>query len=241
MQKKVALITGASRRLGRTIALELAKNGYKILLHYFQSEDCAQKTVTEIQHAGGTAFLLRADLTHMQQIEPMVKQGFEKFGRIDLLVNNAATFTRRKISDTSETDWDQIFNLNLKAPFFCSQAVIPRMLQNGGGKIINIASIGGILPFANHCAYSTSKAGLIMLTRCLARELAPSILVNSVAPGSIAFPEDAPSTRQMPLERIPLGRFAEPEEVAELVCFLADHAGYITGQVFHLDGGRTLV
>jgi NAD(P)-dependent dehydrogenase (short-subunit alcohol dehydrogenase family) len=241
MQKKVALITGAGRRLGRAIALDLAKNGYEILLHYFQSHSGAMQTAAEIQNAGRSVHLLRADLTHTEQIEPMVAQGFEKFGQIDLLVNNAGVFIRKKIPDTCEADWDYIFNLNLKAPFFCAQAVARHMLQSGGGKIINLASVGGILPYANHCAYSTSKAGLIMLTQCLARELAPSILVNAIAPGSIAFPAETSPTGQMPLENIPLGRFATPEEVADLVLFLAEKANYMTGQVFPLDGGRLLV
>lgn len=241
MQKKVALITGASHRLGGAIALALAQNGYNILLHYFQSKSEALETAKKIRLTGSSVQLLQADLTQVKKIEPMVAQGFEEFGQIDLLVNNTGVFTRKKIPDTSEADWDQNFNLNLKAPFFCSQAVVPRMLQNGGGKIINIASVGGILPYANHCAYSCSKAGLIMLTRCLALELAPSILVNSIAPGSIAFPENPAQTRQMPQRRIPLGRFAEPEEITDLVLFLAEQANYMTGQVLPLDGGRTLV
>lgn len=240
MQKKIALITGAGHRLGRTLALELARNDYAILLHYFQSQAEAEKTAAEIINSGGTVHLLRADLTRTDEISPMIALGLEKFGRIDLLVNNAAVFQRKKILETSADDWDNLMALNLKAPFFCSQVVARHMLQSGGGKIINIASVGGMLPYSNHCAYSTSKAGLIMLTRCLARELAPTILVNAIAPGSIAFPETT-STRQMPLKNIPLGRFTSSREVADLVVFLAEKAQTITGQVFPLDGGRLLV
>jgi len=240
MQKKIALITGAGHRLGRTLALELARHGYVILLHYFQSWTEAEKTAAEIINLGGSVHLVRADLTRTDEIPEMVARGLEKSGHIDLLVNNAAIFLRKKILETSADDWDNLMALNLKAPFFCSQAVARHMLQSGGGKIINIASVGGLLPYANHCAYSTSKAGLIMLTRCLARELAPTILVNAIAPGSIAFPE-ATSTRQMPLKNIPLGRFTLPQEVADLVVFLAEKAQTLTGQVFTLDGGRLLV
>jgi NAD(P)-dependent dehydrogenase (short-subunit alcohol dehydrogenase family) len=241
MSTAVALITGAARRLGRAIALGLAAHGYDILLHFHQSESEAQITAATIRKLGRQVKLVPANLSQLTEIQEMVNQGYQHFGKIDVLINNAAVFRRQEITEITDASWDEILSVNLKAAFFCAQQVLPKMQHQGHGRIINLASVGGLLPYRHHLAYSISKAGLIMLTKCLALEGAPQVFVNAIAPGSIEFSGEAAENRQMPRARIPSGQFTQPAEVVQTVLFLLEPTQHLTGQILTLDGGRSLV
>lgn len=240
MSAKVALVTGAARRLGKATALGLAKAGYQIVVHYHKSQSAARETMNQIKECGRAAITVQADVSIHDEVNQLISRTIEHFGRIDLLVNNAAIFPRAPLPDITETMWEQTMSINLKGPFLCAQAAAKMMLTQKSGRIINIASVGGLIPYKNHLTYSVSKAGLIMLTKCLAKECAPNVTVNAIAPGSIEFSQSN-SEMHTPLNRIPLKRLATPDEVVAAVIFLATSAEYVTGQVICLDGGRTLV
>ncbi|MBN1348645.1 SDR family NAD(P)-dependent oxidoreductase [candidate division KSB1 bacterium] len=239
MSEKVALITGAAQRLGRAIALELAQNGCHCIVHYYRSKEAALETAQQIERFGKRAIVVQADLAVSEDIECMFARVRESFGRVDVLVNNAAIFQREELGEITETLWDQTLDINLKGAFFCSQAAAKFMIEQKSGCIINIASTGGIIPYKNHIPYSISKAGLIMLTKCLATACAPYIKVNAIAPSSIVFDEKA-SEQHTPVSCIPLKRLCTVDEVIGAAKFLVFSGHYITGQVICLDGGRTL-
>ncbi|MCI0513226.1 SDR family oxidoreductase [candidate division KSB1 bacterium] len=241
MASGVALITGAAKRLGRAIALGLAAHGYDLLLHYHQSETEAQHTAARIRQWGRQVELVKADLTQVSEIQALVNQGYRRFGQIDALICNAAIFQRQEIAEITTASWDAMLNVNLRAAFFCAQQVLPLMQRQGHGRIINLASVGGLLPYRHHLAYSVSKAGLMMLTKCLALEGAPQVLVNAIAPGSIEFSEETSVSPTMPRTRIPSGQFTQPTEVVQTVLYLLEPTHQMTGQILTLDGGRTLV
>lgn len=240
MSEKVALVTGAARRLGRAIALGLADSGYHIVVNYQHSREDASETVDQIKNHGQDAIMIQADISAGSDVNRMFEQTIAHFGRLDVLVNNAAVFQQAPLQDITEDMWDQTLDINLKGAFLCAQAAAKIMLSRKCGRIINIASAGGLIPYQNHLPYSVSKAGLIMLTKCLAKACAPNVTVNGVAPGSIEFPGSQPELHT-PLDRIPLGRLGAADEVVAVVRFLADAADYITGQVIYIDGGRTIV
>lgn len=240
--KKTALVTGGGRRLGREISLALARAGYDIMVNYFQSEGAAQKTASEIKSLGRKAATYGADVSNSDQVHGMIKKTLDQFGSIDLLVNNAAIFSQIPFEKLTESVWDKTIDTNLKGTFLCAREVGANMLLRKSGAIINIASLGGIQPWAEEIAYSVSKSGVIMLTKCLAKGLAPHIRVNAIAPGFIDMPD--PILEKVvphpPLSKIPLKRYGKPEEVSELVVYLATKGDYITGQVFSVDGGKSL-
>ncbi|MBI1819325.1 MAG: 3-oxoacyl-ACP reductase FabG [Nitrospirae bacterium] len=240
--KKTALVTGAGRRLGREISLALARAGYDIVVNYFQSEGAAQKTADEIKGLGRRALTYGADVSNSDQVHGMVKRALDTFGQIDLLVNNAAIFSPIPFEKLTEAIWDKTLETNLKGTFLCSREIGGHMLHRRSGSIINIASLGGIHPWADEAPYCVSKAGVIMLTKCFAKSLAPHIRVNAIAPGYIDMPDPILEKviPQPPLERVPLKRFGRPEEITDLVVYLATKGDYITGQVFSVDGGRSL-
>ena len=238
---QVALVTGAGRRIGRVIALTLARAGAHVVVNYSRSVAEARNTAREIRILGVESLALKADVSKPAQVHRMFQAVDRTFGRLDVLVNNAGVFFAAQWDKLSEKDWDTVLGINLKGPFFCAQAAAHLMLRQGSGRIINISSLGGLRAWPSHMHYCSSKAGLIMLTKCLAKALGPKILVNSVAPGTILFPDEKPSAgqrRSLPLT--PLRKAGRPEDVAQTVLFLATTAEFITGQVIPVDGGQSI-
>jgi NAD(P)-dependent dehydrogenase (short-subunit alcohol dehydrogenase family) len=232
---KVVLVTGAAKRIGRGIALRLAREGARVAIHYSTSEAEARKTAEEC----GGAPTFRADLEHVPEIHRLFDDVGAHFGRLDGLVNNAARFTRMDPFDITERDWDFIYNVNLKATFFCCQHGAKLMMAGGGGRIVNISSLGGIRPWADHAHYCASKAGVIMLTQALAKAFAPSITVNSVAPGVIPFGEMDDEAQRM-LRNTPAKRPGTADEIADAVVYFLGVSSFITGQIMAVDGGLSL-
>jgi 3-oxoacyl-[acyl-carrier protein] reductase/pteridine reductase len=231
----VALVTGAARRIGRAIALRLAAEGAAVAVHYRESEADARRTAEE---CGGRIF--RANLERVAEIQGLFDGVEQVYGRLDFLVNNAARFERRDVLDIREADWDRLHSVNLKAVFFCCQAAARLMRRHGGGRIVNISSLGGLRPWSEHAHYCASKAGVIMLTRCLAKALAPDISVNSVAPGVIPFGEELTERHRRLIAATPMRRPGTGEEIAEAVANFLRSSAFVTGQVLAVDGGLSL-
>lgn len=236
---RVALVTGAGKRLGRAVALRLAGEGADVAVHYGKSEAEAREVVAEIEKLGRHAAAFSAELTDVAAIGKLVQNVASQFARLDILVNCAANFLETKFRDTSEAIWDASMDANLKAPFFCAQAASPHLAKSGRGVIINFADIGGLLGWTEFLPHSISKAGVIMLTRILAKELGPAVRVNAIAPGTITMPGDPPEWETDFIKRAPLRRTGRPEEITDAVMYLIG-AEFVTGQVLVVDGGRTL-
>jgi NAD(P)-dependent dehydrogenase (short-subunit alcohol dehydrogenase family) len=235
---QVALITGAAKRIGRSIALRLAVDGADIIVNYVSSKPEADALVAEIRSAGRRAIAVKSDVSHRSDVQKLFSAAENEFGRLDILVNNAGTFFPAKFEELTEEQWDHILNVNLKSQFLCAQSAAPIMKRQGRGRIINLSSLGGLLPWPAYTHYCVSKAGSIMLTRCLARALGPEILVNSVAPGTIQFPGEPPDEEY--IRRVPLHRTGTGDDIAQAVAYLSV-ADFVTGQVLVVDGGRSLV
>lgn len=236
---RVALVTGAGKRLGRAIALRLAREGANVAVHYGKSAGEAREVVGEIENMGRRSAAFSAELTDVRAIQTLVTDAVAQFGRLDILVNTAANFLQTKFGETSEATWDASLDANVKAPFFCAQAAAPHLAKSGHGVIINFADLGGLQGWREFVPHSISKAGVVMLTKVLAKELAPSVRVNAIAPGTITMPGDPPEWEEDYMERAPLGRSGRPEEVADAVMYLVT-AEFVTGHVLLLDGGRSL-
>jgi pteridine reductase len=236
---RVALVTGAGKRLGRAVALRLANEGADVAVHFGKSETEAREVVREIESLGRRSIAIQADLTHVPDIEAFVLRVANEFQGLDVLINSAANFLETKFGQTSETTWDASLDTNLKAPFFCSQAAAPYLSRSGKGVIINFADIGGLMGWREFLPHSISKAGVILMTRILAKELAPKVRVNAIAPGTIAMPGDPPEWLADFTELASLGRTGSPQDITDAVMFLI-RAEFMTGQVLVLDGGRTL-
>ena len=236
---KVALVTGAAKRIGRSLALRLASEGADVIVNYRSSKAEAGEVVAQISTTGRRAVAIQADVAKRTDVAAMFAAIEREFGRLDILVNNAGMFFPGKFDELSEEQWDTILDSNLKSQFLCSQTAAPMLRRSGQGRIINFASLGGLLAWPAYTHYCVSKAGVIMLTRCLARALAPEITVNAVAPGTISFPGDAPEIAEDFIRRTPLRRTGGPEDIDDAVIFLAQ-SPFITGQVIVVDGGRTL-
>ena len=234
----VALITGGSKRIGRSIALRLAADGADIIINYDSSKSEAEALINELKSLGRRAIAVQADVSHRADVQRLFTATENEFGRLDILVNNAGMFFAAKFAELTEEQWDHIMNVNLKSQFLCAQSAAPIMKRQGRGRIINLSSLGGLLPWPGYTHYCVSKAGSIMLTRCLARALGPEILVNSVAPGTIQFPGEPPDEDY--IRRVPLHRTGTGEDIAEAVAYLTK-ADFVTGQILVVDGGRSLV
>jgi NAD(P)-dependent dehydrogenase (short-subunit alcohol dehydrogenase family) len=237
LEGQVALITGAAKRIGRSIAQGLAAQGADIIVNYDSSASEAKALANEIKTSGRRAIAVQADVSHRGDVQKLFAAVEAEFGRLDILVNNVGTFSPAKFEELTEEQWDRILNVNLKSQFLCAQSAAPLMKRQGRGRIINLSSLGGILPWPAYTHYCVSKAGSIMLTRCLARALAPEILVNSVAPGTIQFGDEPPDEDY--IRRAPLHRTGTGDDIAQAVAYLAT-ADFVTGQVLVVDGGRVL-
>ena len=245
LEGKVAVVTGASRGIGRAIAVELAKRGAAVVVNYNHSADKAQEVVETIRNAGGKAEAFQADVSYFDQAKALIDFAVKTFGGLHILVNNAGITRDNLIMLMKEEDWDEVIRVNLKSTFNCSKAAVRHMMRKRWGRIINITSVSGQIGNAGQTNYSASKAGQIGFTKALAREVASrNITVNAIAAGYIetdiweGVPEDAIKTL---MNMIPLGRKGEPEEIAYAVAFLAsDQAAYITGQVLGVDGGMAM-
>lgn len=243
LNNKTAIVTGARRGIGRQIAHSLAEAGANVVVSDLNEEECKQ-VVTEIEEKGGTALAGKCDVTKKEEINSLLEETKEEFGSVDILVNNAGIHLGKPIEDMKKEDIDNVIDINLKGVINWSKAVVPEMKENDGGKIVNIASIAGLVGFANSSTYCASKGGVVNLTRELALELGESkINVNAVAPGVIEtkMTEDMlsdPEQKENLLAQIPYNRVGKPEEIADAVTFLASpKADYITGAILNVDGG----
>ena len=243
MTVKLALVTGASRGIGRAVALALAGEGAEVVVNYASSPDAAEAVVAEIQAIGGSAYALQADVADEASVEDLFKTVLKRSGRIDVLVNNAGITRDGLLMRMKTEDWQAVINLNLTGVFLCTRAVTRPMLKQRSGRIINITSVVGLMGNAGQANYAAAKAGVVGLTRSSAKEMASrGITVNAVAPGFIATDMTKDLEADAILAAIPLGRFGTPDQVAGTVRFLAADpaAAYITGQVLQVDGGMVM-
>ncbi len=239
---KVALVTGAARRIGAAISRRLHQHGANVAIHYRGSADEANSlcdTLNALRSDSATP--LRADLSDTGAFPDLIKSVTDWHGQLDILINNASSFYPTPLGQVSEADWDNLIGTNLKAPLFLAQAALVP-LQASRGVIVNIVDIHAQRPLRNHAVYGAAKAGLAMLTRSLAKDLAPDIRVNGVSPGAILWPETELSddAKTSILGQIPLGRMGEPDDIAECVLYLVRDATYVTGQIIAVDGGRSI-
>ena len=237
---KVALVTGAGRRLGRAMAQALAGRGMTVGLHYHASEDGARELQQEIAGAGGRAACFQADLTNAKEARELPVQVVSELGRLDVLVNSAAVMHRLSFEETTSEQWDSILNLNLRSLFFTAQGAAPA-LRAARGKIVNMADLAGLEPWPGFAAHSISKAGVVMLTKVLARTLAPEITVNAIAPGAVLVPEEYSADERERLARsTPLRRLGNPSDVVSALFYLLEGGDFVTGEILVVDGGRLI-
>ncbi|MFJ5791362.1 3-oxoacyl-[acyl-carrier-protein] reductase [Lysinibacillus sp. NPDC097162] len=245
LEGKVAVVTGASRGIGRAIALKLADEGAKVIVNYSGSQAKAEEVVAAIQANGGEALAVQASVSKTEEVTALMDAAVKTFGSLDILVNNAGITRDNLLMRMKEDEWDDVLNTNLKGVFLCTKAVTRQMMKQRAGRIINISSIVGVAGNAGQANYVAAKAGVIGLTKTTAKELASrNILVNAIAPGFIEtemteqLPEDL---KQGMLTQIPLAKLGQPEDIAKAVVFLAsDDANYMTGQTLHIDGGMVM-
>lgn len=245
LEGKVAIVTGASRGIGRAVVIALAKAGAKVVINYAGNVTAAEEVKSIIEAAGGQGMLIQADVANDEAVSAMIKQTMDTFGRIDILVNNAGITRDGLLMRMKEIDWDAVMNTNLKGVFMCTKHVSKVMMKQKIGKIINMTSVVGIMGNAGQSNYAASKAGVIGFTKSMAKELASrGITVNAIAPGFINSDMTAVLSEQIKEElatKIPVGRLGNPEDVAAAVLFLAsDSANYITGQTLNVDGGMVM-
>lgn len=245
LTNKTAVVTGASRGIGRSIAIDLAKSGANVVVNYSGNEAKANEVVDEIKALGQQAFAVKADVSNAEEVQAMMKQAIDTFGSIDILVNNAGITKDNLLMRMKENEWDDVININLKGVFNCTKAVTRQMIKQRNGRIINLASVVGVCGNPGQANYVAAKAGVIGLTKTTAKELATRhITVNAVAPGFISTDMtdklDENVQTEM-LKQIPLARFGAPEDISNVVVFLASEgAGYITGQTIQVDGGMVM-
>ena len=240
IENSVVLITGAAMRVGRTVALELAKKGAIIAFSYYLEEEPWRETMEEINGLCGECLAIQTEIRSAADVKNLVQQTIDHFGHVDVLINNASVWLKAPFLDISEAEWDLSLDVNLKGPFLASQAVAPHMLEKGHGVIINITDLSAFQTWSGYAHHAASKAGLVALTKSLAVELAPKIRVNAIAPGTVLLPEDAPPEKvEWAVEKSLLKRVGEPEDVARLIAFLIE-SEFTTGSVYFVDGGGSL-
>lgn len=241
LKNSVALITGAAKRVGKSIAQALAKKGISIILHYHHSEDEAYNTATLLEKEGIEVFPIKADLSKIQEIENLVQTALKKTKKIDILINSASQFKETPFASITEADWDIHLNTNLKAIFFLSKFVSTSMLQQKRGKIVNIIDAHIDRPYCNYLPYLVSKSGLVGLTYCLAKELAPHIQVNGISPGPVLVqPEWSPKMVEEIKSSVPLQHIGSPDDIANGVLFCLEGTDFMTGTIIPIDGGQRL-
>src|SRR5580765_4415982 len=232
---KVALITGSAKRIGRFTAIELAKRGARIAIHYRNSAEEANETLRLIQAEGSSGALFQADLSDLRAIQEMFRNLAQQFGGLDILINSASTFHTSTAGETSGELWDEQVNSNARAPFFVAQAAAQMMMKRGNGKIVNIVDVAGEVIWPGYFAYSVSKAALIAVNRGLAKAYAPAIQVNGIAPGPVLFPDYyTEEQKKSAIERTLLKRAGHPSDIVNAVVFLIEN-DYITGEIIHVD------
>ena len=237
---RTALVTGAGRRLGRAIAAALAGRGMRIAIHHHTSTDGAAELEAEIRSAGGEAVSFNADLSDASAARDLPGRVADAFGGLDVLINSAAVFHRLDFEHTTPAQYDAIMGVNLRAAFFCGQGAAP-FLRRARGKVVNLADLAGLEPWPAFAAHSISKAGVVMLTKVMARALAPDITVNAIAPGAVLVPEAYDEAERDRLARsTPLGRLGQPADVTDAVLYLLESGDFVTGEVLVVDGGRHL-
>lgn len=245
LEGKSALVTGASRGIGREIALEMARLGANVAVNFAGNETMANEVVDEIKALGRDAFAVKCNVSNSEEVSRMVKEMIDRFGTIDILVNNAGITRDNLLMRMKEEEWDDVININLKGVFLCTKAVTRQMMKQRNGRIINIASIVGVSGNPGQANYVAAKAGVIGLTKTTAKELSTrNITVNAIAPGFISTDMTGKLTEEVKtemLKQIPLARFGEPKDVAKVAVFLASNdSSYMTGQTFHVDGGMVM-
>lgn len=241
IEGKVALVTGGAKRVGRSIALALAERGAELVLHYRGSDREAQEVLALLKRAGGKPVAVQGDVSVAADVDRIVETAMQAFGRIEILVNNAAIFYRTPFEELTEADWDRFLDVNLKGPFLLCRKIGAIMLCQGQGKIVNLADTAGQKVWAEYLPYSVSKAGVIALTAGLAKALAPHVQVNAIAPGTVLLPDGtSPEERGRVVRRVPLDRLGSPEDIARAVVYLVE-SDFITGEVLRIDGGQHLL
>ena len=241
LEGQVALITGSAKRIGRAIALELARQGSDVAIHCHRSREQAEETAEQVRGFGRRAVVLTADLADLEAAAELPRRAAEILGGLNILVNNAATFQRMTLEDFSVVQWNETLTVNLTAPMVLSHAAFPLLRADGHGRIVNLGDICAERPWPDHLAYCVAKAGLSTLTRVLAKAMAPEVHVNAVAPGAALFPEDYDKNRIKEItRRIPTLRGGTPEDVAVAVRFLATQGNYINGVILAVDGGKSI-
>ena len=237
----MVLVTGGAKRVGRAMAVALAQRGARIAFSYRTSVHEALATIQALEQAGVDALAVRADLSKGPEVKRLIDRVHRRFGRLDVLINNAANFERTPFESLLERDWDHALDTNLKGPFLCALYASRLMKRHGGGKIINFADWAGVRPYRDHLPYCVSKAGVIGLTSALAKELAPAIQVVAIAPGPILPPKDmSASARARVAARVPLKRWGGAQEIVNTVLFLIEGTDFMTGSVIFVDGGQLI-
>ena len=241
LNDRVFLVTGGARRLGQTIAVTLAARGAHVILSYRTSADAARLTLHAIQRHGVEGLAVRADLSQPSQVKRLIDRIRRRFGRLDVLINSAANFERTPFAQLSERAWDRTVDTNLKGPFLCALYGSQLMRRHGGGKIINFADWAGVRPYRDYLPYCVSKAGVIGLTKALAKELAPTIQVTAIAPGPMLPPPTMrASERSRIAQRVPLKRWGSPQDIVNTVLFLIEGTDFMTGSTVFVDGGQLI-
>jgi len=239
LHERVALVTGGAHRLGRAIAIGLGQAGANVVVHYNRSADQARLVVQELELFGVQATAVGGDLSRVSEVERVVDTAVARWGRLDVLVNNAGIWGKTPIGTVTEQRWNELIDTNLRSAFFAAQRAAPA-LRTAGGSVVNIADVGALRPWLNHTPYLISKGGIITLTEALAKDLAPHVRVNAVAPGPVLLPDDwTPEQAERATRNVPLKRLGRPEDVAQAVLYLA-RAEYVTGVVLPVDGGQRL-
>ena len=239
---RVAIVTGGAIRLGRAISLALASRGMKVVINYHSSDSEAKQTLKDVEALGAEAIAIQADVSKNSDVERLISSAVDHFGKVDVLINNAAIFYHKEFLELTEEDFDRNISINLKGPYLCCLAAGKHMLQQQAGKIINIACTSGFMPWTGFIPYSISKAGVISLTKVMAKTLGPNIQVNAIAPGPVLLPEHyTAEERDRAVKSTVLKREGSPQDITKTILFLLEGSDYITGDVIAVDGGRLLV